>query len=57
MFLGVYLDKKFYNGYGIFTILGIIVGLFSGGYNAYKIVRKYIDELEKADKEKKDKMI
>lgn len=57
LFLGVYLDKKFYNGYGLFTILGIVVGLFSGGYNAYKIVKKYIKELEEEDKEKKKKII
>ncbi len=47
LYLGSYVDKKFFSNSGIFTTLGIFIGLFSAGYNSYKIYKKYLEEMDK----------
>ena len=54
-YLGNYIDKNIWHTGGVFTVLGIFLGIFSAGYNSYKIYKKYVDELENIDKNDKDK--
>lgn len=44
IWLGSYLDDKLLNGDKVFTIIGIFLGLFSAGFNSYKLYQKYIDD-------------
>jgi predicted membrane chloride channel (bestrophin family) len=49
---GAYIDKNVWQTGGVFTVVGIFLGIFSAGYNSYKIYKKYIDELEDIDKKR-----
>ncbi|TYB32199.1 MAG: AtpZ/AtpI family protein [Candidatus Mcinerneyibacterium aminivorans] len=55
IYLGNYIDKNIWHTGGVFTVLGIFLGIFSAGFNSYKIYKKYIDELEKIDRNDRDR--
>ncbi len=54
LYLGNYIDKNVWQTGGVFTVLGIFLGIFSAGYNSYKIYKKYVDELKDIDKNSND---
>jgi len=53
MYLGVWLDNKYYGKTGIFTVAGIVMGLISAGYNSWRFVHKLLKDMEKEDADRK----
>jgi positive regulator of sigma E activity len=54
LYVGIWLDKRLFGDSGIFTLLGLFLGLSSAGYNTYKIFNRFLHEVEK-DEEKRNK--
>ncbi len=44
VWIGIKLDKFFGVDERLFTILGIVVGIFAAGIGAYQIIIKFLDE-------------
>ncbi len=52
LLLGTWADEKVAWSKGLFTVAGIFVGLFSAGYNSYRIFQKFLEETKKDDEDR-----
>ncbi|HHH84670.1 MAG TPA: AtpZ/AtpI family protein [Firmicutes bacterium] len=55
LYLGSLLDKHIIGHSGLFTALGLVVGLGSAGYNTYKLFLRFMEEVKKDEKEEREK--
>ncbi|HOO60544.1 MAG TPA: AtpZ/AtpI family protein [Candidatus Mcinerneyibacteriales bacterium] len=55
LYLGTLLDKHVSGHNGLFTILGLFVGLGSAGYNTYKLFLRFVEEVKKDENEEREK--
>jgi|MTBAKSStandDraft_2_1061841.scaffolds.fasta_scaffold01102_40 F0F1-type ATP synthase assembly protein I len=55
LYLGTLLDKHITGHNGLFTVLGLVTGLGSAGYNTYKLFLRFVEEVKKDEKEEREK--